>query len=101
MPRITLKLPGPHVPWTSTPNLLLDNLMPSLRDTELRVLLILVRQTYGWNRESRLVILSYRTLMNRTGRHSEAIARALSSLKAKGLIEMRRTKLPPRFRKPK
>lgn len=96
-----LKLPGPNVPWTKAPNVLLDILLPSLRDTELRVLLILLRQTVGWNREGRPVILSYKTLMKRTGRHSEAIANALTSLSTKGLIQMRRTKLPPRFRKAK
>ena len=68
------------------PNLLLDRLLPELRDTELRILLILVRATTGWNREGKPTILSYRTLMRRSGRGSEAIARALASLSAKGLI---------------
>lgn len=68
------------------PNLLLDRLMPDLKDTELRVLLVVLRQTVGWNRPNRAVVLSFRRLKSLTGRHSEAISKALSSLQAKGLI---------------
>lgn len=68
------------------PNLVLDTLLPELKDTELRVLLVLIRQTLGWNRPTRPVILSYRTLKARTGRESEAIAKAIRSLRTRGLI---------------
>lgn len=68
------------------PNPVLDALLPDLKDTELRVLLVLVRQTFGWNRPHRPVVLSYRALKERTGRESEAIARAIGSLRARGLI---------------
>jgi hypothetical protein len=74
------------VPWTKTPNLLLDALLPTLKDTELRVILVLLRQTVGWNLDHRIVTISYRTLVHRTGRRSAAIAAALRSLQAKGLI---------------
>ncbi len=73
------------------PNPVLDRLLPELKDTELRVLLVLIRQTFGWNRPYRPVILSYRTLKARTGRESEAIAKAIRSLRARGLIHTTRS----------
>jgi predicted transcriptional regulator len=62
--------------------------MPSLKDTELRILLVLIRQTIGWQRDGRPVVLSYKTLMKKTGRHSEAIAKALHALREAGLIHI-------------
>lgn len=66
--------------WTKTPNRLLDQLLPTLRDTELRVLLVLLRHTVGWNRPDRVVTMPYGLLISRTGRQSEAISKALRSL---------------------
>lgn len=86
MPRIRATLPGTGVPWTKVPNSLLDRLMPTLKDTELRVILTLIRSTSGWNREGRAVPLTYRALEARTGRHSEAVGRAIASLREKGLV---------------
>lgn len=73
--------------------------MPTLGDTELRILLLLVRQTAGWNRTGQALTLTYRTLAARTGRRSEAIAKALASLESKRLIHIsgrRRTPFPKR-----
>lgn len=86
MPRLKLTLPLPSTPWTKVPNVLLDQLLPTLKDTELRVILLLIRQTSGWNREDRAVLLTYNSLMRRTGRKSEALSLALRSLKQRGLI---------------
>jgi phage replication O-like protein O len=86
MPRLTLTIPNRPSAWTKTPNELVDRLMPTLGDTELRILLFLVRQTAGWNRPGSAVTLTYRTLTARTGRRSEAVSNALRSLAAKGLI---------------
>lgn len=76
----------PGTPWTKVPNALLDRLMPTLKDTELRILLVLIRATSGWNREGKSVPLTYRALMARTGRHSEAVANAIAELSKRGLI---------------
>lgn len=76
----------PATPWTKVPNALLDRLLPTLKDTELRILLVLTRATSGWNREGKSVPLTYRALMARTGRHSEAVAKAVASLSERGLI---------------
>jgi hypothetical protein len=35
-------------PWHPVPARLVDTVMPHLRDTELRVLLVVLRQTWGW-----------------------------------------------------
>src|SRR5689334_8031175 len=86
MPRLKLNLYTPEKNWTKVPNVVLDRLMPILKDTELRVLLILIRQTYGWNRPAGAPLIPYTVLMKRTGRKSEAIARAIKDLRKKGLI---------------
>ena len=86
MPRIRLTLPGNPVPWTKVQNSVIDGLMPQLRDTEFRIVMVLVRGTTGWNRHGQQVPMTYRTLMLRTGRGSEAVAKALASLRDKGLI---------------
>ena len=88
MPKIKLKLMGSMTPWTKTPNVFIDKLMPMLKDTEVRILLILLRSTVGWNRADHPVILSYSMLMQRSGRSSEAIANALRSLETHGLIHI-------------
>lgn len=90
MPKLRVNIPSERG-WTKTPNYLLDRLMPVLRDTELRVLLVLLRETVGWNRPHRAVILRYRSLIARTGRQSEAISKAIASLEELGLIHRDRT----------
>lgn len=86
MPKIRLLLPKAERHWTKVPNLLIDRYLPSLRDTELRVLLVLIRFTTGWNRDGRMIQLSYSRLKSLTGRQGDAIARALTSLAMRGLI---------------
>ncbi len=88
--------------WYPIPTRLVDEVMPRLRDTELRVLLVVLRQTWGWKadrtetggkvvRDSRGQTkrrdwLSHRQLCRRTGRGSEAVSGAVASLTASGLI---------------
>jgi hypothetical protein len=96
MPILKLSGLGSLTPWTKTPNLVIDKLMPGLKDTEVRVLLVLLRSTVGWNREGQPVAISYASLQARTGRSSEAISNALKSLDRQGLIHIvrkRRDKL--------
>lgn len=75
---------------TFVPNCLLDELLPDLRDTELRVLLVVCRQTVGRadrdGRRRRSDWISQRQLMRRTGRASAAVSRAVDSLVRKGLL---------------
>lgn len=88
MPRVRLLLKTSGKGWTKTPNLLIDRLLPILRDTELRVLFVILRATTGWNREGHPVSLTYRSLVSRTGRQSEAVSRALRRLERLGAIHI-------------
>lgn len=79
---------------TPVPTALLDKVMPKLRDTELRVLLVVVRQTLGWQvgkdpylRKER-DWLTQSQLMRRTGRASGAVARAVDVLVRHDLIDV-------------
>lgn len=79
---------------TPVPNDLLDRVMPTLRDTELRLLLVVVRQTLGWqdgpdpSRRKERDWLTQSHLMRRTGRASEAVSAAVDGLVRAGLIEV-------------
>lgn len=88
---------------TPVPNALLDRVMPTLRDTELRVLLVVVRQTLGWqegpssSQRKERDWLTQSQLMGRTGRGSGAVAHAVEVLVQAGLIEVQdRTGKPVR-----
>lgn len=76
---------------TPVPNVVLDQVLPKLRDTELRVLLVIVRATLGWvdpltgGRKER-EWLSSRQLRVKTGRESAAISQALDCLAKAQLI---------------
>lgn len=90
--------PPSAIPLRTTPfpNHLLDRVMPHLRDTEWRILCVIVRQTLGWQRpdgkgRKDSDWLTQRQLKQRTGRESEAICAAVDSLVSKGLIEVRST----------
>ena len=85
---------GKAAAWHPIPTRLVDEVMPRLRDTELRVLLVVVRQTLGWqegpdpmHRKER-DWLTQSQLMRRTGRASAAVARAVDALVRDGLIEV-------------
>ena len=78
---------------TPFPNFLLDRWMPLLRDTEWRILCIVVRQTLGWRgtkpgtRRAK-DWLSQSQLLRRSGRESEAVSRAISRLLQMRLIDV-------------
>ena len=79
---------------TPVPNVLLDRVMPALRDTELRVLIVVVRQTAGWQtgtnpaQRKERDWLTQSQLMRRTGRASGAVSRAVDALVQAGLIRV-------------
>ena len=82
--------------WYPVPVRLVDEVMPRLKDTELRILLVVLRQTAGWrsdrtetgsNRHTkRRDWLSHSQLCRRTGRGSGAVSAAIASLTVSGLI---------------
>ena len=82
------------VPTTPFPSHLLDEVMPTLTDTQWRLLCVIVRATLGWQGEGagerkQQDWLTHGQLKVRTGRSSEAVCRSLDALVQQGLIEVR------------
>lgn len=72
------------------PNIFIDEYIPTLKDTELRVLMVVWRSTKGWRDEQGRTKardwISSSQMQKRTGRSSEAVSGAIASLVTKGLI---------------
>jgi len=90
-PRSSSRFAKGHTPF---PNWLLDTVMPDLKDTEFRLLCLIVRQTQGWHdaktggrKTSDWVTRSQMKV--KTGRNSAALSRALEVLVRRKLIEVR------------
>ena len=78
-------------PFTAIPNVLIDEVMPKLKDTEWRLLCVIARQTLGWvekggGRKQR-DWMSQSQLIAKTGRNSAALSAALDVLVRENLIE--------------
>lgn len=78
---------------TPVPNFLLDKIMPRLRDTEWRLLSVIVRQTRGWQSENgerkEADWLSHFQLKRRTGRSGAAVSHGIDALVRRRLIIVR------------
>ena len=70
----------------SLPVLFVDDVLPTLKDTELRVLLAVLRQTHVAGRERASAWITSGELRRRTGRASEAVSAAIGSLSGRGLL---------------
>lgn len=70
--------------FTQTPNDLFDHWLPRLNETELKVLLVIMRKTFGWNRQRDFISTSQ--LEKLTGQSHPSILKAVKSLQSKGLI---------------
>ncbi len=72
--------------FTQIPNLVIDEWMPRLSDVELRILLVVIRQTLGWEedaitgRRKEYDWLSRSQLIERSGRSAKHVSKALKSL---------------------
>lgn len=88
---VPLYMPFMSLPFTALPNVLLDEVMPTLKDTEWRVLCVITRQTLGWvatgKRRKKRDWLTQKQLMSRTGRNSAALSAAIDILVRRCLIE--------------
>jgi phage replication O-like protein O len=75
-----------HKPnYTPTPNEFFDDIAKTLKEGELRVLLVIMRQTFGWgNKEWDRISISQ--LMEKTGMERMAVIRASKSLAEKKLV---------------
>ena len=82
---------------TPFPNYLLNEVMPILKDTEWRLLCVVVRQTLGWKgsisgTRKTSDWMTRAQLIEKTGRNSEALSSALDSLIRQHLIEAQDSK---------
>ncbi len=79
---------------TSVPNAVFDELLPELKGTELKILLIIIRQTLGWteqgNKEKRKESdwISSSQMQQKTGCSQRAITSAIEILVRKNLISV-------------
>ena len=74
--------------FTQTPNVFLDDIAKTLKEGELRVLLVIMRQTFGWQKEWDRISLSQ--LVRKTGMCRDAVNNSLKSLIDKNLISKRK-----------
>lgn len=82
--------------YTQVPDELFDLLLPTLADNELRVLLYIIRRTFGFKRDSDTISLSQmvngittregQVLDTGTGLSKSSVARGLKSLRERGVI---------------
>jgi len=74
--------------YTQSPNVLFDEIFKTLREGELRIVLVLVRQTFGWHKQWDQISIGM--LAEKTGMERRSIFRSLSSLMEKGLVERKK-----------
>ncbi len=69
---------------TQTPNELFDSWLPFLNESELKVLLVIMRKTFGWHKTHD--VISIGQLTDHTGMLRETVIKAAKSLQKKGMI---------------
>jgi phage replication O-like protein O len=78
---------------TQVPNIVFDKYLPNLTGSELKILLIIIRQTYGWidkrtgKRKSRDRI-SHSQFITKTALSKGVVSKAIKSLIAKRIIQV-------------
>ena len=78
---------------TQVPNILFDLHLPSLTEAELKILLIIIRQTYGWidrhtGKRKLYDRISHSQFITKTGLSRRVISKALQNLVSKGLVSI-------------
>lgn len=77
----------PQQNYTQIPNVILDNL-PKLKDCELRVLLCVCRETFGWHEKKALLSISF--IAKATGYSEQAVVNGTAKLLKRQLIQRSR-----------
>ncbi|MCI2229932.1 replication protein [Polaribacter sp. MSW13] len=85
-----------YYPYTNVPNVVFDYL-PNLSYTELKVLLLIIRQTFGWmdketRKQKQFDWISIRFFAKKTGLSKRAISDAIAKLIQKKLIIVKNEK---------
>lgn len=65
---------------------MLDEWLPIMTGAEIKVIMVIARQTYGWHKESEWI--SYSQFTSKTGLNQDSISTALKNLKINGYIEV-------------
>ena len=78
---------------TQVPNVVFDNLLTTLTLSELKILMIIIRQTYGWidqrtGKRKRRDRISHKQFMQKTGISRRMVSKTLQSLVSKGLVSI-------------
>ncbi len=76
---------------TQVPNVVFDKLLTTLTFSEFKVMMIIIRQTYGWidqrtGKRKRRDRISHGQFMQKTGVSRRMVSKTVSSLLSKGLI---------------
>jgi len=69
---------------TQIPNILFDELLKDLKEGELRVLMVIMRQTFGWHKTWDVISISQ--LAKKTGMEKKSVHRSLQTLVEKKMI---------------
>lgn len=77
-----MRIPAPN--FTQAPNEIFDYWLPLLKEAELKVLLVIMRKTFGWHKSRDQISLSQ--MQDLTGLHKQHVVKAALSLQKKGLI---------------
>jgi phage replication O-like protein O len=70
--------------FTQTPNDLFDHWLPLLTEAELKVLLVIMRKTFGWNKQRDFITNSQ--FVQLTGLSKPSVIAAIKTLQEKGLV---------------
>lgn len=76
---------------TQVPNILFDTYLPNLTESELKILLVIIRQTYGWidkytGKRKKRDRISHSQFMHKAGLSRRILTKSIQSLLDKGLI---------------
>lgn len=71
---------------TQVPNEILDTFLPVLKEAELKLLLVIIRQTFGWRKKKDRI--SHSQLIQKTGLAKRTITEGLTSLCEKDIIQV-------------
>lgn len=83
---MSFKISAPN--YTQSPNVLFDEIFKTLKEGELRIVLVLIRQTFGWHKEWDQI--SIRMLADKTGMERRSVQRSIKTLIEQGLVEEKR-----------
>jgi phage replication O-like protein O len=85
-----MRIPAPN--YTQSPNVCFDEIFKTLKEGELRVMLVIIRQTFGWHKPFDRISLNQ--LAEKSGMERKSVCRSLNSLMAKGMVFKRKEGMP-------